>query len=192
MVYAFLACAVLVAVGVDAALQGHGARRVRVATALLLAAGAAALFPTLPFPSRAADVPQFFTTTAQRVVPQGSVAYVLPLVDKDLMLWQLRSGMRFRMVGGWFLGPDAHGHVEQGPAATPLSRAVADVEKSGDVIFLSDADLARYRQELRADHVRTVVVSPAEPNGAAVVEFFQRVTQTAPHDDGAGSVYFSL
>jgi hypothetical protein len=186
-VYVFLAFAVLLACGVDALLRERR-RALQAGGAALLALSAVALAPALPFPTRAAAAPAFFTSDAVRALPEGSVALVLPEVNQDAMLWQVLAGMRYRSVGGWFLGPDAQGHVQNGPVATPLSRAVADVEASGDILFLSPDDVARYRAELRADQVQTIVVTAAEPNAATVVQFFQRVTGTPPHDDGAGTL----
>jgi hypothetical protein len=192
MLYTFVGLAIVVACGIAALRHSTGATRrsTQVAAAALGMAAVAALTPTLPFPHRPLAVPAFFTGEAVRAIPPGAVAEVLPAVQQDSMLWQLESGMRYRMPGGWFLGPDAHGHVQNGPQPTPLSRAVGDVEASGDIIDLTPQDIAGYRAELQADHVQAVVVTPYEPNATAVVEFFRIVAGTAPRDDGAGTFYW--
>jgi hypothetical protein len=188
-VYVFLCLALLVACGVDALVRTRHA--VAYAGALLVVAAVAApLAPAVPFPSRPATTPAVFTSAALQKLPQGSVAYVLPSVAQDTMLWQVQSGMHLRMLGGWFFGPDPQGHVQQGPRATPLTRAVADVESSGDVILTSADALTRYRAELKNDRVRAIVVTPYEPHAAAVVQFFQLLTGTPPRDDGSGSRYW--
>jgi len=192
MGFTFLALGIVLACGVAALTADPRRRSLRAAaTAALVALSAVALAPALPFPTRVATVPAFFTGAAVRQIPEGAVAYVLPALQQDTNLWQLQSGMRFRMLGGWFLGPDAHGHVQQGPVSTPLTRAVADVEASGDVILVDPQLIAAYRAELRRDRVDAVVVTPYEPNAQAVVQFFQILANTPPHDDGAGTFYWT-
>lgn len=192
MAYAFLALGIVVACGVAAVVAESRCRPMRAAGgAALLGISAVALAPAVPFPTRAATVPAFFTSAAVQKLPEGAVAFVLPAVQQDSELWQLQAGMRFRMLGGWFLGPDAHGHVQQGPASTPLTRAVADVETSGDVILVDPAQIAAYRAELQRDHVDAIVVTPYEPNAHAIAQFFQILTNTPPRDDGAGTYYWT-
>lgn len=190
MVYAFLFCSVIVAAGIDAALR---TRRIPVigAAAALVALIGVSLFPALPQASRPTAIPAFFTGQAVRSIPEGSVAYILPSVDPEPMLWQVAAGMRFRMLGGWYLGPDAAGHVHDGPVPTPLSEAVADVETSGDVQPLPAAQRALFRAELHRDGVESIVVTSAEPHAAAVARFFQELTGTPPRDDGRGTLYWA-
>jgi hypothetical protein len=188
--YVLLAVALLLACGVGALLQERR-RAVQVGGTLAVALSLVAVAPAAPLGHRAATAPPFFTSPAARALPQGSVAYVLPLVNPDDELWQLDSGMRFRLTGGWFFSPDARGHLQNGPSSTPLSRAVNDIESSGDIVFLSPQDVAAYRAELRGDQVRIVVVTPLEPHAWTVAQFFQRVTGTPAHDDGAGTLYFT-
>jgi hypothetical protein len=187
--YVFLCLALLLACGLDALL-----RRRRVVTAPLagiaFAAAAIPLLPALPFASRPASIPAVFSNHDLQSLPRGSVAYVLPAVNQDAMLWQVESGMRWRMLGGWFFGPDAQGHVQQGPPSTPLTRAVADVEMSGDVMPPSPQLLSQLRAELRADGVRAIVLTPQEPHADAVAQFFRILTGTPPRGDAAGGRYW--
>jgi hypothetical protein len=190
MLYTFLLCAVLVAVGVEA-LMRERRRTVQAAGAALVALTAVTLVPAMPFASRPTAVPAFFTSAVMPSLPQGSVAYILPSVNPDTMLWQATAGMRFRMVGGWYLGPDEKGHVHDGPKPTALSNAVADMESSGDITLTTPADIARFRDELRRDGVESIVVTPYERYPWTVAKFFQQLTGTPPHDDGAGTLYWT-
>lgn len=190
MLYAFLACALLVAVGIEQLVR-QGKWRIRAIGAAVAALVVASLFPALPMAARPTAVPAFFTSASVRSIPDGSTAYILPSVNPETMLWQTVSGMRFRMLGGWYLGPDAQGHVHDGPPPTLLSDAVADVETTGHVSTLTLAQLATYRAELRHDAVQSIVVTPNERNASTVVQFFQEVTGTPPQSDGAGTHYWT-
>jgi len=190
MLYAFLLCGVLVAAGVEALIRERR-RSVQAAGAALLALSALALAPALPLASRPTATPAFFTSAAVRSIPPDSVAYLLPLHSPEPMLWQAISGMRFRMVGGWYLGPDATGHVRNGPAPTPLSDALTDIENTGTLTTPSPAHLALYRQELRRDHVQSIILTSYEPHAPVVAEFLQDLTGTPPHDDAHGTLYWT-
>jgi hypothetical protein len=48
-----------------------------------------------------------------------------------------------------------------------------------------------YRAELRHDHVAAIILTRLEPHAPAVAQFLQLLTQTAPHDDGAGTLYWT-
>jgi hypothetical protein len=189
MLYVFVLLALLLAVFVDA-LRSHGIV-VTAAGAALLTLVAISLAPRLPFPTQEPDVPRFFTTAAVQHIPDGATALILPSVTQQAMLWQAEAGMRFRMVGGWFFAPDAQGHVHDGPPSTPLSDAVTAIEAGAPQgPPLNDDTRNAYRDQLRRDGVTAIVVTPQEPNHAAVVEFFTQLAGTPPLSDGAGTDYW--
>ena len=188
--YMFLAVALLVAVGLDALLRRPRPLGVGVA-GILAGLTALTLAPALPLASRPTAVPAFFISAAVRAIPPGSTAYILPSVNPEVMLWQVASNWRFRMVGGWYLGPDAHGHVHDGPAPNPLSDTVAAIERTGILPPPDPALLTTYRAQLHNDGVTSIIVTPNEPHADAVAEFFQEVTETPPASDGAGTTYWT-
>ena len=66
------------------------------------------LVPAWPYPSSAAFVPSFFTSTA-RSLPVGTTVVVFPASDpgdSSAMLWQAMSDMTFRMPGGYAVFAD--------------------------------------------------------------------------------------
>jgi hypothetical protein len=72
-----------------------------------------ALLPIMPtsLPVAARQpAPRFFTSGAWRErVPEGSTVGVLPFGwqnDVNSMQWQTEQGFRFKILGGYFLGPD--------------------------------------------------------------------------------------
>ena len=190
MLFAFLLAGLLVAIGVEALMRERD-RHTRAGGVALLALSAVALAPALPLASRPTAIPAFFTSAAVQKIAPGSVAYLLPSVKPDTLLWQAVAGLRFRMVGGWYLGPDERGHVRQGPLPTRLSNAVGDIEASGDIFVATPADLTAYRSELHSDGVQSIIVTPYEPYETAVARFFSMVTGTPPQDDRAGTLYWT-
>jgi hypothetical protein len=186
--YMFIALGLLAGVFVDAVRQQRRAA-VRAVGGALLVLCAVTQCPRIPFPTRATETPAFFTGDAVKALPEGAVALLEPGVRHNAMLWQAQAHWRFRMVGGWYFVPDAKGHMGYGPDPTPLSDAVAKLEQ-GDTTPPTADQLRRYRDELRRDKVRSIVVLPEQPNRAAVVEFFRNLTQADPREDGQGTTYW--
>ncbi|HUY23713.1 MAG TPA: hypothetical protein VMV09_00210 [Candidatus Saccharimonadales bacterium] len=70
------------------------------------------LVPALPYASAATNVPSFFTTSRVDELPPGTVvlAYPFPTFPVDsAMLWQVESGWRFRLIGGYAYRRNAEG-----------------------------------------------------------------------------------
>jgi len=188
--YMFLAVGLLLAIGIDAILHSQP-RALRALGAIGLALITATLAPALPLASRPTAIPPFFTSATVQQIPHGSTAYILPSVNPEVMLWQVASNWRFRMIGGWYLGPDSRGHVHDGPAPTPLSNLLTAIESTGILPPPDPSSLALYRTELARDNVRSIIVTPNEPHAPAVAQFFQLLTQTPPTDDHAGTLYWT-
>ena len=99
---------------------------------VVAAAGLAALVPLLPglpFPSTATKPPAFFTGRAVNVLPAGAVALTFPFdraPDNYPMLWQVVSGMRFRIVGGdaFVPGPGGSSTWRPSPPGPPVISAI--------------------------------------------------------------------
>lgn len=114
-VYIYLAVGVLLAVALSRLFT------LRAGAALATVAAAIALIPLVPaFPLRAIPVtaPQFFTSSAVTVIPQGSVMLAIPWTSADslqqmnALVWAAESHVRFRVIGGYFLNPPAAGQEE--------------------------------------------------------------------------------
>lgn len=145
--------------------------RVRIATpalGTLLATGLAlvCLAPLLPARldvTQAPSVPAYFTTTA-RQLPKGSVLMVLPypVADRPVaMRWQSAAGYRFRMPGGYFLGPAADGHAYVGGSADPPTAALlSDVARTGQLPSISQDQRDQARRDLTAWGADRVVLGP--------------------------------
>jgi hypothetical protein len=91
-----------------------------------LAAGvclvAAPLVPTLPYASAATRVPSYFTSGAVDQLKMGTVALAYPFPEfpaDQAMLWQVESGWRFRLIGGYAYRRAADGRAALFPAVMP-------------------------------------------------------------------------
>jgi hypothetical protein len=139
------------------------------AVASLLAAGLslACLAPLVPVPLSvvtAAAVPRWFSTTA-RELPAESVVVVLPYpvpVNPVAMRWQSAADYRFRMPGGYFLGPGPDGHAYVGgPADPPTAALLTKVAETGQAAAVTPAEQAQAAADLKAWGADRIVLGPA-------------------------------
>jgi hypothetical protein len=148
----------------------------RVVAMLMVAAALLALLPKVPLKAEPLRPPSFFTGEVRRI-PEGSVALVAPFPTAQAsraMTWQAMAGLRFRMPGGYFVGPDRNGRPKFGPVGTKLSGWMTKIRLGWRKPTLGPG----LRRELVADLVRwqvtTVVVGPMAPPSteATMVRFF--------------------
>lgn len=132
-------------------------------------------------------VPAFFDGDGVERIPPGSVALVAPFPDRfatDPMLWHAIGGLRFKMVGGYFLGPDQQGRAHYGPTQSTtrwaLQRLAAGTATAGS---LERKACPAIREELEAWHVRTVLVGPNR-HSDDMVEFFTLLLGRPPQEVG--------
>jgi hypothetical protein len=94
--------------------------RRRIVSARLAALGTAVvgigvllpMAPAWPYGQRPADVPAFFTTQDVQQIPPGALVlnYPYPLTSSAWpMLWQADADMRYRILGGYAIGPGTDG-----------------------------------------------------------------------------------
>lgn len=152
----------LLALAVDGVLSSRAPRR-RLAAAVL---AAACILPLVPRPLQtvpAPAVPEFFRS-ADRTVQEGSVLVVLPypVASRPVaMRWQSEAGYRFRMPGGYFLGPGPDGHAFVGGAADPpTARLLAAVADSGAQAVVTDQHRAQAATDLAAWDADAIVLGP--------------------------------
>ena len=160
------------------------------------------LLPALPWLSTPNPVPAFFTGSDVKRIPQGSVALVAPFATapgfqigpgQNLatlpMLWQMESGMWFRMPEGALIVPDVNGLPSGGrpPQSTTQSTMIA-IQQGGHPDLTAglrtamDADLSRWK-------VQTVVVGPMY-NQQGMVDFFTSLLGTQPENVGGVFVWW--
>ncbi|HEX6492317.1 MAG TPA: hypothetical protein VF112_02330, partial [Candidatus Dormibacteraeota bacterium] len=167
-------------------------RSTAVAGAILLAAVAVTLFPRLPFPSSAVSTPSFFTGPGVRQIPEEEVALVAPFVSSpipdDPMLWQALSGMRFRMPGGYYQGPDSRGRRVYGPLPSTTSAVMEAIWSTGRAQPLTVAVRRGIAADLEAWSVHDILVGPM-PHRAEMTAFMSALTGRPPVESGGVAVW---
>jgi dolichyl-phosphate beta-glucosyltransferase len=120
----------------------------------------------LPMPLKTVDaaaIPAYFTHTARRL-PDHSVVVVLPYpaaVNPVAMRWQAAAHYRFRMPGGYFLGPAADGHAYVGGSADPPTAALfTGVAQSGQAVIATPEQRRQAAQDFIAWRASRVVLGP--------------------------------
>jgi hypothetical protein len=137
-------------------------------------------------------VPAFFDGDGVERIPTGSVALVAPFPDRsvtDPMLWHATGGLRFKMVGGYFLGPDKQGRAQYGPKRSTTRWALQRLAAgSATADSLDRRFCPAVREELEAWHVRTVLVGPNR-HSDDMVEFFTLLLGRPPQEVGGMQIW---
>jgi hypothetical protein len=157
---------------------GWGPVLVRIAIAALIMV---TLLPRFPFPTSPISVPPFFASGAP-AIHEGDVALVVPYAhdfESRAMLWQLRSGMRFRMPEGYANRPGP----SLDPATTSLGAALIDLQDGRPAPPVSANFRAGALAELQRWHVRAVVVGPMDAQDR-VLAFLTDLIGAPPTQDG--------
>lgn len=174
MFFVFLAAGVILAYALR---RLWTARRSAALSALVAAVALVPLVPKLPLFTNSVSIPSFFTADASLLIPAGTPVLAVPwpaVTAVDAMNWQRASGMRFRILGGHFIGPmAAHQDV--------LQRVCSSFSGAGPPPEASLTDRAEFLQQLHASGAGAIVVGPV-PQQAAAVAFFTNLLSTAPRD----------
>ncbi len=177
----------------------------RAAAWVWIGASLAALLPVVPWPATPNPVPRFFTSTEVRRIPDGSVALVAPFSTAPgfqlgpgqgsatyPMLWQVASGMRFRMPEGSLNVPDVNGLPTGGRPPMSLTQdAMIAIQQGGQGPDLDAARKAAILDELHAWRVVTVIVGPMY-NQAQMLTFFQALFDRPGQPDGGVYVWWNV
>jgi hypothetical protein len=163
MMYSYLAGGLLLAFALHRLwTQWHNhAANLALATAVLIP-----LVPHVPLDSTPLNTPAYFTGSGVKAIPQGAAVMSVPWADStvnvETMHGQAASGMRFRLLGGYYIGDDD-------PSQAALKSTITEMTTKG--IFPTGAGVDALRGELKASRVGAVIVEPVA-NQSAVVAFF--------------------
>jgi hypothetical protein len=155
-----------------------------------------ALVPLVPNQVRAGmgpvRIPAFFEGSGVETIPVGSVALVAPFPDPlvtEPMLWHAVGGIRFKLVGGYFLGPDEQGRARFGPPPSVTRSALRQLATGAATADAVDRRLCPdVRDELARWQVRTVLVGPMRHRDQAV-RFFTLLLDRPPAEIGGMEVW---
>jgi hypothetical protein len=186
IVIAWLGVALGVAAIVAVAIKGS--RRWRIATGVVLIAGLAAIFPSVPYPSVSASVPAFFRPGGgvENVEP-GSVMLITPFSSKestDAMLWQAAANYRFRMPEGDAFTPGPY----LGPHPSFLEKMLDSMDANRQQMNVTPDVRAIVAADLQRLQVTFIVAGPS-PGRAVIVAFWTEFVGITPIEDGGVEVW---
>ncbi len=156
---------------------------------LLAAAAVTALvlLPLWPVPrgvSRVPATPRFFTSRAVDEIPAGAVTAVWPQAVYPrivAMTYQIRSHLRFDLVGGYSVFNVA-GVATYMPPLPAFVQVLRTASLTGNVP--DPAQLAAARLSVTASGTRYILIIRDVPNADAVVRTAAAVSRCAPHISG--------
>jgi hypothetical protein len=164
--------AILLAFSVHAAATTSDVR-LRYGWTLVLIAALLPIAPTPVLVKRAMPVPAFFTSGQwrqyvhddQSVLSGDANLWRDPFPEMD---WDDATGQGFRMVGGYFIGPDRQGRGFFGGPDRPTVGLLTAIERYGGNRRIADTQRTAFRADLRYWHTAIVVLSPDTPHHDAL------------------------
>jgi hypothetical protein len=149
------------------------------------------LLPNWPYPEHPADVPVFFTSSADQVISPGSLVltYPYPLTaTANPMLWQADTGMRFRLLGGYVVAPDASGAGTFFADGNVWEYCLLTVYQDGSAPA-SLCSPGALSQTLAQLGVGTIIADDSSPNAAVADALITNVVGSRPWVGGGISMW---
>jgi hypothetical protein len=160
--------------------QQRGGWRVVAATAT----SGLVLLPLWPAHLHQADsiptTPAFFTSRGVDEIPSGATTVVLPQAEfphVDAMVFQIRSHLRFDLVGGYSVFT-IDGRSNSSPPLPAFEEVLEDAARRG--ALPEPARLEAVRGSVDASGVRYLLITPEVPHAAAVARTAAALTGCAP------------
>ncbi len=133
------------------------------------------LFPKLPLPAQAITSGSYFSSPTVAEIPDGAVALTIPFASQAAMgpmNWQRESGMRFKLLGGYFQGPVSAG-------SQTLQRVAGGLSTPDAPRPITDTERIAFVDELRANRVGVIILAPVAHQSEAAA-FVASVLGTPP------------
>jgi hypothetical protein len=147
---------------------------------------AAALVPLRPYGRYNAilpiSTPRFFTTSAVHQIPSGATAFLMPYEPRPqpmarVMVWQIRSHLRFRIVGGYSVF-NRHGRMTYASDLPDFAKMLIAVQNTGQ--RPTAAQLAAGRASVAPSGVHYIVISDEQGHRNQVVRAATDLTGCTP------------
>jgi hypothetical protein len=180
MVFVYLALGVILAVALERLWR---ARLHLVWTPLVAALALVPLIPA-PIPAQPISSPAYFSSAAVSGIPSGAAVLTIPCpcpFPSDALLWQMSAGMRFKLLGGFFIGPTAAGQGYLEEEATAL-------EGIAPPPLPDAAHRALFLQELEGSHIGAVILGPV-PQTSRATAVLDALIGSSPHVTGNVAVW---
>jgi hypothetical protein len=195
MLIGMLFCGLLLAVFVDQALRWRWSERLP--AAVLVVAALVALAPQLPLHAGRLVAPAFFTNGTVNRVPQDSTVLVAPFpgpTGAGAMTWQALADLRYRMPGGYFVGPQANGKPRYGAPPNRLAGQLAKLNSGWAPPKMDPYRRLTFTYNLVQWKVGTVVVGPmrSELHRANTITMFTELLGRPPTREGGVAVWWNV
>jgi hypothetical protein len=180
MLFFYLAAGVGLAFGLQ---RIWAARRGALAAFAVAVVTLVPLLPHMPLPSTAISTPAYFSSTAVDEIPDAAVVLTVPwssLTNTTPMNWQRAAGMRFRILGGYFLGPSA--------TSSALQHAIDAIEATGSQPALDASEREQFRGELQSNDVAAVIAGPST-HQSVMISFFTQLLGVPPETHGEVAIW---
>ncbi len=190
-------------VGLDSGPAGHLGPARWVAVLLVAALAVVVLLPRWPNRTVPTDIPSYFTSTKlDRIAPDTvTLTYPYPAAEHvQPMVWQAVTEMRFSLIGGYALIPDASGTPSLFPS--PLQPPAVQhflINEAGGVPFYVSAPVAddntlalEVRHFVLRYRVGVVLVDRATRHSALVSRLFTRALGMAPVVGGGMDAWYDV
>ena len=157
------------------------------------------LVPNLPLPTAPVHTPGYFTGKQVAELPAGALALTLPF-DKapqnDPMMWQVASGMRFRILGGDAFVPKPNGQStwHWRPSGPKVLAAILKSSRYSNAPLppMGDNAVSAVRQLISSYPISVVLVDRTTADGRALAVLVARALQTPPLRRGRMDVWLNV
>ncbi|MFZ0664406.1 MAG: hypothetical protein WAM97_01530, partial [Acidimicrobiales bacterium] len=154
------------------------------------------LIPSWPYGAGNVTVPSFFTSAAERQIPPGStvITYPFPIGVSALpMTWQAVDAMRYKLVGGYIITPQADGRAT-------FYGSVSDISGLSFYAFNGEQSLPRLKPnvlrgiklDLEVYGVDTIIVANSGHNPGYMERAYAAALKEPGHDYDGTYVWFGV
>ncbi len=191
-VYVALFTALLFGVFVDSLPARRQSTRIVLLTTVLIAA---TFVPPLPFPTRAATTPAYFTASPSPL-SDGVAVLVVPFshdfYSTQAVLWQAEAGLSFSMPEGYIINRQPDGAAGQGPPPSATSATLAAIAAGSATAATLTPDLRRQvLGDLHRWRISAVVLGPMD-HGAQMRAFLTDLLGAQPIDRDGVAVWGTI
>jgi hypothetical protein len=199
--FVFLFSAPLLALGLDrfhsSVGQKTGSALKKVAlVSVVVALALVPLIPNWPYASGRVTMPSFFTSAAERAIPQGSTVITYPFPTGPTawpMAWQAVDGMRYKLVGGYIITPQADGRATfYGSDSYVFELSLYAFNGGESLPRLTPSVLHGIRLDLRVYGVSTIIVVPWGDNPIYIERLYAAALDEPGHDYNGTFVWFGV
>jgi hypothetical protein len=190
--YVALGTALLFGIFIDTLPSDRRGVRVALLAAVLVAA---TFVPPLPFPTRAALTPAYFTASPSPI-RAGATVLVVPFshdfYSTQAMLWQAQSGIAFSMPEGYIINRQPSGAGGQGPPPNVTSATLSRIAGGTAGTQLTPELRGEILAELHDWGVSAVVLGPMDAHGDVMRAFLADLLGSPPVDRDGVAVWASV